>query len=309
MRMLKILAAVGSFCLAACGWAAEDGRITDLSPGAKQGVCENGNPRVAEYMLGPVAPELTGLPCVFMLRGESSKSGSAFSFNLTAPATVYICVHNRGKATLPEGWTKVGSKSSWIAAGNKFEDTVYRKAFGVGKVEIPAHDGKEDNGTYGVPHLAVVKFGDAVTAKTATAVGSTEIKVSELSAGAKVGIAQADAPRVAEYKFVSVPAELEALTCVYMPRGDGKREGMAYCFVIDHPAEVYLLVHNRGQATLPAGWSKTALKTVWSAAGSKLDDSVYRKDFPAGKVEIPAHDGKDGGDMFGIPHTAVLKAK
>lgn len=307
MRILKILAMVGSVCLVACASAVGDGRITDLSTGAKQGICEPGKPRVAEYMLGPVAPELAGLPCVFMPRGESSKSGSAFSFNLTAPATVYLCVHNRGKATLPEGWTKVASKSSWIAAGNKFEDTVYRKAFGGGKVAIPAHDGKEDNGAYGVPHLAVVKFNDAAVApKVATAVKGDEIKVSDLSAGAKVGVAKADAPRVAEYKLVAVPVELENLTCIYMPRGDGKHEGMAYSFVIDRPAEVYLLVHNRGQAKLPEGWTKTALKTVWSASGNKFDDSVYRKAFPAGKVAIPAHGGKDG-DSFGIPHTAVLK--
>ena len=48
---------------------------------------------------------------------------------------------------------------------------------------------------------------------------------------------------------------------------------------------------------------KTALKLKW---GKSFTDSVYRKSFKAGAVEIPGHTGKSGA-AYGIPHAAFVE--
>jgi hypothetical protein len=78
--------------------------------------------------------------------------------------------------------------------------------------------------------------------------------------------------------------------------------------MIDKPATVYIAVHQRGDAGLPAGWEKTDKKMTWTPGKGAQPDVFYRKDFQAGKVEIPGHAGKDGGN-FGAPHLAVIGSK
>lgn len=136
-----------------------------------------------------------------------------------------------------------------------------------------------------------------------------EIKITDLSAGAKIGKAEAGQFRCAGYKLTEVPEELKSQPMVFVLRGDSNKPAAAYSFTIDKPATIYLFVHNRGKIELGQDWEKTPMKAVWTAGNHKLDDSVFKKDFPAGKIEVPTHEGKDGGGSFGIPHLAVIKLK
>ena len=289
-----------------CGLALADGSIKDLSPKAKIGKLAEKGDRTSGYFLAAVPPELAGLPTVFMPRGDSNNQGESCSFVIDSPATVFLCVHNRGTVTLPEGWAKTGLQVSWLAAGNKFTDSVYRKDFPAGVVFIPPHDGKEGN-SYGIPHLAIVKFGAATKPAERVAAGKI-VAVTGISDGGKVTTAVAKSPRVSDNKYAyhKLPPELAGAVSIYVPRGDGKKEGIAYSFVIDNPATVYLLVHQRGTPAIPAEWTKTGLKAGWTTSGMDFDDAVYKKDFPAGKVEIPAHNGKDAAGYYGIPHAAII---
>ena len=105
-----------------------------------------------------------------------------------------------------------------------------------------------------------------------------------------------------KYNFTALPAELKAMQCVAVSRGDSKSKAEAFSFKIKAPAEVYIAVHDRGGFVLPAGWRKTAMKTKWSKG---ITDTVYVKHFDAGKVDIPGHTGKDGVS-YGLPHAAFV---
>jgi hypothetical protein len=70
---------------------------------------------------------------------------------------------------------------------------------------------------------------------------------------------------------------------------------------VNVPVVVYLAVHDRGGYRPPAGWEKTDRTLKWYLC----TDTVYRKPFGAGVVEIPGHDGMSGGN-YGIPHTAFV---
>lgn len=94
-------------------------------------------------------------------RGVPDKPGQGYSFIVQRPVTVYLAVHKRGKPTIPPGWVRVPDKLSWQLEkhGNKNIDTVYRRYFPAGKVEIPPHDGFDGKKSYGIPHLAIIPTG------------------------------------------------------------------------------------------------------------------------------------------------------
>ena len=106
---------------------------------------------------------------------------------------------------------------------------------------------------------------------------------------------------------IQAPEQFENALYVVAPRGPSGKPGMGYRFTIDRPATVYIAVHRRGKPTIPAGWIRTPQILYWGHAGHGFmtPDTVYRKDFPAGVVDIPPHDGFDGR-MYGIPHVAIL---
>jgi len=105
------------------------------------------------------------------------------------------------------------------------------------------------------------------------------------------------------------PKTLEGLPCVTVARGDSGAPAPGFAFTVDKPVTVYLAVHDRGDAGLPAGWENTDMRIRWKVGGGGTNtDTVYRKDFPAGKVEIPGHQGK-AGQYFGIPNMAIVGGK
>jgi hypothetical protein len=109
--------------------------------------------------------------------------------------------------------------------------------------------------------------------------------------------------------IVEFPKMLEGLPCVTIARGETGAPAPGFAFTVDKPVTVYLAVHDRGDAGLPVGWEKTDMRICWTAGGGgTYTDTIYNKDFPAGKVEVPGHQGK-AGPYYGIPNMAIVSGK
>lgn len=102
--------------------------------------------------------------------------------------------------------------------------------------------------------------------------------------------------------LTALPADLAIKELVYARPGEPAVPGRAFNFLVDRPARVWLLVETRG-GYVPEGWADTE-RTL--PRGDKID-RIYSRDFVAGKVAIPAHDGRDGSG-FGPPHAAFVEA-
>lgn len=103
-------------------------------------------------------------------------------------------------------------------------------------------------------------------------------------------------------EFTALPRALEACEMITATRGDPAKPGAAYDFSVNQPVTVYLVVEDAGGYAPGSGWEATGEKTVRSGG----TDTVYRRAFPVGKVEIPAHTGQSGG-RFGAPHLAFVQ--
>jgi len=57
-----------------------------------------------EYRVVDLPGEFQGLPAVAIPRGDSKNPGAAYSFEIDAPATVFIGVQRRGQSAPPAGW-------------------------------------------------------------------------------------------------------------------------------------------------------------------------------------------------------------
>jgi len=118
------------------------------------------------YPLTDVPDDLLGAACVTAARGDYHAPGAAYAFTVDRPATVFLAVHDRGSAGLPEGWTRTDRRIRWKTGSGKkvYTDTLWRMDVEKGRVEVPPHLGREGR-TYGLPHLAIVvpKQGDTVT--------------------------------------------------------------------------------------------------------------------------------------------------
>ena len=107
-----------------------------------------------------------------------------------------------------------------------------------------------------------------------------------------------DGPALAE-----LPREFETWETISPTRGDVAQPGIPFDFNVNQPVTVYLLVEDLGDYTPGPGWAATGQAgTTWS--GGK--DKIYRQDFPAGAVGIPAHTGRVGA-RYGVPHLVFVK--
>lgn len=102
--------------------------------------------------------------------------------------------------------------------------------------------------------------------------------------------------------LADLPGDLAKHEMVYARPGAADRPGLAYNFLVDRPARVTLLVEDRG-GFRPAGW-KDSGRTL---PRGERTDRLFTRDFPAGKVEIPSHEGRDT-QGYGPPHAAVVEA-
>ena len=108
---------------------------------------------------------------------------------------------------------------------------------------------------------------------------------------------------IAGPEFTSLPEKLRGLEIVSAKRGDPKRQGLAYNFIVNRPVTVYLAVENRGDVKLDAGWAPTDLTLAWDGG----TDRVYKRAFSRGTVAIPAHSGQADG-RHGAPHLAFVES-
>ena len=129
--------------------AAGAGPMVILKPGDARRSADGGE----KYTFSKIPDSLKYIPCVAVERGDSNKPGKGFTFKISAPATVYIAVLDRGDYTPPAGWKKFHLKLTWM---KNLTDTVYCRSFKAGIVEIPSHTGKSGP-NYGVPHTAFVQ--------------------------------------------------------------------------------------------------------------------------------------------------------
>ncbi len=104
--------------------------------------------------------------------------------------------------------------------------------------------------------------------------------------------------------FASLPPELEELEMISATRGDPAKPGQAYEFVLNQPATVYLVVEDRGEHRPGPEWLATGLRAAWGEDARA--DTIYRRDFPAGIVNIPEHGGRADG-RFGAPHLVFVR--
>ncbi len=129
-----------------------------------------------------------------------------------------------------------------------------------------------------------------------------EVKISNITDKGKKSVCKVDALRTADrFKFIEVPKELEGLQAISVPRGKPALPGTGFSFEVSAPVTVYLFVEKRYRNPNLEGWEKTKMTTVWE--NEKLGDFVYKKDFPAGVIKIPAN------PKYKIPHMAVIKEK
>ena len=148
-------------------------------------------------------PELARLPRVTVDRGDYHQPAEGYGFRISAAATVFLAVDSRPKIELGPGWEKTHLEVQWEGT---YTDTVYRKAFAAGRVEVPGHAIPHKPDAYGLPHICFLHpaSGDA-----------EDLRVSALPAerGARVVYpnAAADEPGGEQTGFL---IELDA-------RGDG----------------------------------------------------------------------------------------
>ncbi len=107
---------------------------------------------------------------------------------------------------------------------------------------------------------------------------------------------------IGRFPMGALPADLKDAVRLVPRRGDSGQPAAGLRFTVNQPVEVFLAVHDRGAPKLPAGWTRTDLKLTWEHG----PDTVYRRSFPAGAVELPGHDGRDGVH-YGVPHLAFLR--
>ena len=110
---------------------------------------------------------------------------------------------------------------------------------------------------------------------------------------------------VNKYDIHEIPEELQGLSSVTIPRGNGHQPAPGFAFTIDEDSEVYIAVHDRGGYEPPEGWMKTDMILKWRPETEETD-TVYTRSFSEGVVEIPGHTGATGR-MFGVPNMAFVK--
>ena len=137
-------------------------------------------PRTSDqYTLGALPEDFVGLTYVSVNRGDGQKPGRGFKFRIDKRCRVFLAVHQRGDWTPPAGWEPTDMKIAWGDTGDK----VYSRVFEAGLVEIPAHDGRMNNGWYGIPHLALVQD---ISGETVV----VNVELAEKVPGGQVGVVQ-----------------------------------------------------------------------------------------------------------------------
>ena len=105
-------------------------------------------------------------------------------------------------------------------------------------------------------------------------------------------------------EYRPLPEKLRGLEVVTAKRGNPGAPGQQYHFLVNQPVTVYLAVEDCDGYTPGDDWQKTGVTLAWD--GGK--DRVYKRGFGRGRVEVPAHPGKNG-DRFAVPHLAFVEGE
>jgi len=100
-----------------------------------------------------------GMEMILPARGNESKPGAGYSFNVNQAATLYLLVENQGGYT-PSGWQGTDLVARW----GDHTDLVFKKEVKRGVVRIPAHTGQA-GGKYGAPHAVFIQPTEAKSFK------------------------------------------------------------------------------------------------------------------------------------------------
>jgi len=106
------------------------------------------------FELGRLEPPLAALLRVTIARGDYHQPAPAYGFTVNRDVVVYLGVDARGGA-VPAGWEKTPLRLSW----GPYTDTVYRRAFKKGRVDVPGQKTAHTPGAYPLPNICFV--GDA----------------------------------------------------------------------------------------------------------------------------------------------------
>jgi len=111
-------------------------------------------------------------------------------------------------------------------------------------------------------------------------------------------------PRCAEkFTVEPVPEELCGTVSLAVRRGDYHRPAPGYSFGVDRDVVVFLAVDDRGQPELDGSWQPTGLKLRWNG----YTDTVYRKTFPAGRVEVPGRRRPHRPGAYPLPNLVFVR--
>jgi len=104
--------------------------------------------------------------------------------------------------------------------------------------------------------------------------------------------------------LTELPAGFERWEMISATRGAPNKPGAVYDFSVNQPVRIHLLVEDCGDYSPGADWR---LESAGAAAKWKGgSDKIYRREFPAGEIAIPAHTGREG-DRFGAPHLVFVE--
>jgi hypothetical protein len=119
--------------------------------------------------------------------------------------------------------------------------------------------------------------------------------------------APADAFRATgSQKIVSMSEALTVLPRVSVQRGDWHQPAAGFEFEVAEPVTVFLAVDRRGNPQMPPEWKLTELALTWTA-NAEYRDAIYCREFPAGRITIPANTTEHTPGSFGMPHLAFVQ--
>ncbi len=142
---------------------------------------------------------------------------------------------------------------------------------------------------------------------------AADVQISNLPGNAKISRMGMNSKDRTNNKYgasiTAVPEMLNGLQMISVPRGVGNAPTAGYSFTIDKPATVYMLVEDHGKVDLSKEWKLEKDQFVkWKYNMAEGRDFVYSRQYPAGKVEIPVHNGHDPS-RYAIPNAALIKAE
>jgi len=106
-----------------------------------------------------------------------------------------------------------------------------------------------------------------------------------------------------DHRVAELPAALAGLPRITVARGAMDRPAPPFAFRVSLPVTVYLAVHDRGAFRPDDEWRPTGLALAW---GEGHHDTVYSREWPDGRVDIPGHNGQQG-NYYGLPHLVFLR--